>query len=60
VAVDKADDHELFVRFEVVYDPTLIWTDADGTELMRTTQSEDTDEILEDQALALELLDADD
>ena len=60
MAVDKAEDQELFVRFEVVYDPTFLWTDASGVELMRTTQAERVDEILEDQEFARSLLDADD
>lgn len=43
-------------RFDVVYYPTLLWTDGSGEELMRTVQSGDVDEVLSDQALALELL----
>jgi len=58
--VTKGDDQELFTRFEVVYDPTLIWTDGAGAELMRTTQPEGTGEILEDQEIARALLDAED
>ena len=59
MSVTKGDDHEFFTRFEVVYDPTFIWTDGAGVEVMRTTQPADTDEILEDQETARTLLEED-
>ena len=56
VFVEKDDEAEMVARFEVDYYPTLLWTDGAGEELMRTVQSGDTDEVLADQEVALELL----
>ena len=59
IFVEKDDEAEFVARFDISYYPTLVWTDATGEELMRTVQSEDPEEVLSDQALALELLNED-
>jgi hypothetical protein len=59
VFVEKDDELEFVARYDISYYPTLVWTDATGEELMRTVQSQDPEEVLSDQALALELLNED-
>ena len=60
VFVEKDENTEFIARYGIDYFPTILWTDGAGEELTRSAQPGDTDEVLGDQTLAMELLAEDD
>ena len=59
VFIEKDDAPELIQKHDVVYFPTLLWTDGAGEELIRSVRAADSDEVLGDQVIAMELLNED-
>ena len=56
VFMEQEDNTEFIEKYDVSYFPTLIWTDRAGIELTRSAQPTDSEEVLGDQELAIELL----
>ncbi len=56
--MEKDDETDLVARFEVVHYPSFVWTDAKGTEVLRSVLPADSAEMLEELEAALEELTA--
>ena len=56
VFMEQEEEEAMIKKYDVVYYPTLIWTDGYGIELTRSAQPTDADEALGDQEVAIEFL----
>jgi len=56
IFVEQEEEPDLIEKYDVVYYPTIVWTDGVGIELTRSAQPTDSDEVLGDQEVAVEFL----